>query len=168
MRLALADTYRARWSDRVQQEWTDALARDRPDLPRAKINRVRALMDTHVPGAAVTGFEPLIEQLTLPDPNDRHVLAGAITAVASIIVTANLKHCPAPALAPHGIEAVHPDEFILRLFDRVPGRVVATARDHRLSLRRPAKSVADYFISLEAAGLTGTAAALRPFVQLLE
>ena len=45
MRLALADTYRARWSDQVQQEWTDALARNRPDLPRAKIDRVRLLME---------------------------------------------------------------------------------------------------------------------------
>ena len=61
MRLALADAYRPHWSDQVQQEWTDALARDRPDLPRAKIDRVRALMEAHVPGAAVTGYEPLVE-----------------------------------------------------------------------------------------------------------
>ena len=168
MRLALADAYRPRWSDQVQQEWTDALARDRPDLPRARIDRVRALMEAHVPGAAVTGYELMIDQLSLPDPNDRHVLAAAITAGAGIIVTANLKDFPVAALAPHGIEAVHPDEFILRLFNHAPGRVVATAREHRLSLIRPAKSVADYLLSLETIGLTGTAAALRPFVQLLE
>ena len=33
MRLALAEAYRPLWSDRVQKEWTEALARDRPDLP---------------------------------------------------------------------------------------------------------------------------------------
>ena len=125
-------------------------------------------MEAHVPGAAVTGYEPMIDQLTLPDPKDRHVLAAAITAVASIIVTANLKDFPVVTLATHGIEAVHPDEFVLRLFDHAPGRVVATAREHRLSLSRPAKSVADYLVSLETTGLTGTAAALRPFAQLLE
>jgi hypothetical protein len=35
-------------------------------------------------------------------------------------------------------------------------------------LSRPAKSVADYLLSLEAIGLTGTVAALRQFAELLE
>jgi PIN domain len=168
MRLALADAYRPRWSDQVQLEWTVALARDRPDLPRTNIDRVRALMEAHVPGAAVTGYEPMIDQLTLPDPKDRHVLAAAITAGASIIVTANLKHFPATALVPYGIEAVHPDEFILGLFNDAPSCVVTTARGHRLSLSRPAKSVDEYLTSLEITGLKGTAAALRMFSKLLE
>ena len=42
MRLALAEAYRPLWSDRVQKEWTEALARDRPDLPREKIERARS------------------------------------------------------------------------------------------------------------------------------
>jgi hypothetical protein len=49
-------------------------------------------------------------------------------------VTANLKHFPAPALAPCGIEPLHPDEFVLQLIERVPARVLAAARDHRLAI----------------------------------
>jgi hypothetical protein len=45
MRLALAEAYRPLWSDRIQKEWTEALARDRTDLPREKIERVRAVME---------------------------------------------------------------------------------------------------------------------------
>src|SRR5262245_58493612 len=51
MPLALAEAYRPLWSDRVQKEWTEALARDRPDLPREKIERVRALMEQHMSAA---------------------------------------------------------------------------------------------------------------------
>ena len=73
----------------------------------------------------------MVDQLTLPDDGDRHVLAAAIKGDAEILVTANLKHFPASALAPYGIEALHPDEFVLRLIERVPARVLAAARDHR-------------------------------------
>jgi predicted nucleic acid-binding protein len=168
MRLALAEAYRPLWSDRVQKEWTDALARHRPDLPREKIERVRALMEQHIPEATVEDYEALVGQLTLPDDGDRHVLAAAIKGNAEILVTANLKHFPAPALAPYGIEVLHPDEFVLRLVERAPARVLAAARDHRQSLKNPAKSVEEYLGALEKLGLVGTVAALRPFAALIE
>jgi hypothetical protein len=79
-------------------------------------------------------------------------------------VTANLRHFPAPALAPYGIDALHPDEFVLRLVERV----LAAARDHRQSLKNPPKSVTEYLAALEKVGLIGTVAALRPFAALLE
>jgi hypothetical protein len=168
MRLALAEAYRPLWSDRVQKEWTEALGRDRPDLPREKIERVRALMEQHIPDATVEDFDTLVGQLNLPDDGDRHVLAAAIKGDAEILVTANLRHFPAPALVPYGIEALHPDEFVLRLIERVPARVLAAARDHRRSLKNPPKSVEEYLAALERLGLAGTVAALRPFAALLE
>jgi hypothetical protein len=168
MRLALAEAYRPLWSDRVQKEWTEALARDRPDLPREKIERARALMEQHIPDATVEAYDGLVDQLTLPDDGDRHVLAAAIKGDAEILVTANLKHFPASALARYGIEALHPDEFVLRLIERVPARVLAAARDHRQSLKNPPKSVEEYLAALEKLGLAGTVAALRPFAPLLE
>jgi hypothetical protein len=69
-------------------------------------------MDRAVPDCLVTGYEPLIEGLTLPDPNDRHILAAAIRCGAQIIVTLNLKDFPADVLDPYGVEAMHPDEFL--------------------------------------------------------
>jgi hypothetical protein len=168
MRLALAEAYRPRWSDRVQKEWTEALARDRPDLAREKVERVRALMEQHIPDATVEDYHALVGQITLPDDGDRHVLAAAIKGGAEILATANLKHFPASALAPYGIEALHPDEFVLRLIERVPARVLAAARDHRQSLKNPPKSVEEYLAALERVGLVGTVAALRPLGSVLE
>jgi len=78
MEIALTDVYRAKWSDRVHEEWIVAVLRDRSDLTRKQLERTRDLMNAHERDALVTGFEPLIETLSLPDPDDRHVLAAAI------------------------------------------------------------------------------------------
>jgi hypothetical protein len=93
MHLALTDLFRAKWSAAaVHDEWIRALLRHRPDLSRARLERTRTLMDLHATDALVTGYEDLIEELYLPDPDDRHVLAAAIRARADVIVTANLRH----------------------------------------------------------------------------
>ncbi len=73
--------------------------RDRPEFVK-QIARTRVLMESHISNAEVTGYEFLIDNLTLPDADDRHVLAAAIHGGASIIVTANLRHFPAETLAP--------------------------------------------------------------------
>jgi len=59
-----------------------------------QLNHTRALMDRVVPDCLVTGHEPLIDGLELPDPEDRHVLAAAIRGNADAIITMNLKDFP--------------------------------------------------------------------------
>lgn len=59
----------------------------------------------------------LVAGLTLPDPDDRHVLAAAIRCGASVIVTFNQRDFPADVLASYGVESQHPDEFVENLFD---------------------------------------------------
>ncbi len=72
----------------------------------------------------VTGYEPSIETLNLPDPGDRHVLAAAIRGGATLIVTSNERDFPAAALAAHNIEAIGPDRFLLRLLEQDPSLVL--------------------------------------------
>ena len=127
MHLALIGLFRARWSAAIHEEWISSLLEKRPDLDRVKLERTRALMDKHVEDALVTGYEDLIAGLQLPDADDRHVLAAAIRGRADVIVTMNLRDFPTEVIAPLGIEAQHPDEFILRLLDLAPGAVVAAA-----------------------------------------
>ena len=91
LRLALTDLFRARWSAEIHDEWVRAVLARRPDLSPAILDRTRALMDGAVPDAVVTGHEGLIPTLTLPDPDDRHVLAAAIRCQAGVIVTFNLR-----------------------------------------------------------------------------
>ncbi|MDZ7844387.1 MAG: PIN domain-containing protein [Anaerolineales bacterium] len=92
------------------------LLAQRPELADA-VERTRELMDRAVPDCLVEGYEPGVEGLRLPDPNDRHVLAAAICAGAQTIVTFNLKDFPSEALKPYGIEAIDPDTFVLQQAD---------------------------------------------------
>jgi predicted nucleic acid-binding protein len=164
MHLALTGLFRASWSAGVHEEWMSALLRNRPDLSREKLERTRMLMDQHATDALVTGYEDLIPGLQLPDPNDRHVLAAAIRGRADVIVTANLRDFPAETLAEFGIDAQHPDEFVLHLLDLAPGIVAEAARNHRESLKNPPKSIDEYLNTLEELGLTQTVSVLREFM----
>src|SRR4051794_35943343 len=113
-------------------------------------------MDEHVPDCLVTGYEPLIPTLVLPDPDDRHVLAAAIQGGAGAVVTFNLGDFPAAALGPYGLEAVHPDEFVVRLFDESPEAVLDAVRRQRAALRRPPKTAAEYLETLDQCRLPET------------
>lgn len=163
MRLAGAHLFQARWSAKIQDEWAAALLRDRPELAE-KIIRVRALMGAHVADAEISGYEHLVASLTLPDPNDRHVLAAAIHGGASVIVTVNLRDFPATALAPYSLTAQHPDAFVFSLLETDLHAVLAVMREHRLTLKNPPKTVEEYLATFEAHGMTKSVAALRQWV----
>jgi predicted nucleic acid-binding protein len=117
MHLALSGVYRARWSAQIHEEWKRNLLLNRPEFTRDQLDRTSALMDSAVPDALVTDYEPILEGLELPDVDDRHVLAAAIKCNASVIVTFNLKDFPKGALEPFDIEPLHPDDFIADLWD---------------------------------------------------
>jgi predicted nucleic acid-binding protein len=120
VRLAQTGLFRARWTDRILDECFRSIVQARPDL-MGKLDRTRKLMESAVPDALVRDYEILAETLTLPDENDRHVLAAAIRAGAQVIVTTNLRDFPPGALAPFDVEAQHPDTFILHLLSLDPG-----------------------------------------------
>jgi len=141
MWLGLSGRFRARWSSQIHEEWKRSLLRDRSDLTAEQLNRTSALMDQAIPDALVTGHEAIAENLRLPDPGDRHVLAAAIRCGASVIVTFNEKDFPADALEPFGIEAQHPDLFVDNLFDLDPAAVIAAAQRQRRQLKNPPMTV---------------------------
>lgn len=82
MHLAVAGLFKAKWIDAIYDEWMRNLLAHRPDLSKPQLERTRELMNRAVPDALVSGYEPLVPALTLPDPDDRHVLAAAIRAGA--------------------------------------------------------------------------------------
>ena len=161
MYLAIPGVYRAKWSKNIHEEWMSSLLRNRPDLTRTQLERTRELMDKNAPDALVTGYESLILSLHLPDENDRHVLAAAIQCKASVIVTNNLKDFPTESLQQFEVEAQSPDEFVLNLLDLAAEDVYEAAEAHRLSLKNPPKTVAEYLSTLESEGLVRTVAKLR-------
>ena len=167
MHLALMDLFRARWSDDIHEEWMRGVLEKYPDRTRADVEKVRDKMNAHVRDCLVTNYEDLIPTLQLPDPDDRHVLAAAIRAGASVIVTNNLNDFPSQTLAKFGIETQHPDQFIAHLLDLAPSEVCTAAKRQRESLKNPPKTVAEYLATLEAAGLPQTVAGLKQFAALI-
>jgi predicted nucleic acid-binding protein len=161
MRLALTDLFRARWTEDIHEEWIRNLLEVRTDLTREQLERTRELMNANVRDCLVEGYQNLIPGLKIPDPDDRHVLAAAIRANASVIVTFNLKDFPAAQVEQYGIEAQHPDEFIIHLIDLNQAKVCSAAEEQRKSLRNPPKTAEEYLETLLKQGLPQTATQLR-------
>lgn len=124
-------------------------------------------MDGAIPDALVTGHEALVAGLSLPDPEDRHVLAAAIRCQAGVIVTFNLKDFPQASLQPFGIEAQHPDEFIANLFDLDRSAVLEAARRQRANLKRPAMDAKHYLQMLRRQGLVQAEQLLGRFESII-
>lgn len=143
MRVAMTGLYRAKWSAEIHAEWMRNVLKNRPDLTAAQLERTRHLMDRSVMDSLVTGHEQLVPGLSLPDEDDRHVLAAAIVSGASAIITYNGRDFPASSLEPFGIEALHPDEFLASQLDLNPPVFCRAVRELRESLRAPAMSVDD-------------------------
>ena len=158
--------YGARWTERIQEEWQRNLLQNRPELKHS-IPRTVELMNEAIEDCLVRGYERLIDSLVLPDPNDRHVLAAAIAGHADAIVTFNLKDFPEDVVDVHGIEMLHPDDFLVAQYGLDPIRVLGEIRAVRQRLRRPARGVQEFIANVEAQGLPQFAQLLRKAEELL-
>lgn len=160
MRLAMTDLFKAQWTDHIHDEWINALLRSGKH-PVETLQRTRDLMDRNVRDAKVFGYEPLIESLSLPDPNDRHVLAAAIRCNADAIVTFNLKDFPSSALEPYGVDVIHPDDFIYYQIDMAPTVCCSAFRAQRLALKKPEVGIESFLATLLKQQLPQTVSKLR-------
>ncbi|MDX1492067.1 MAG: PIN domain-containing protein [Pseudohongiellaceae bacterium] len=166
MRLALSDLFKAHWTDRIHEEWIEALLKT-GKWTRERLERTRDLMDAHARDAKVEGYEALIDTLELPDPNDRHVLAAAIRCGADAIVTMNLRDFPEDILVSFGIDVLHPDDFIYYQLDMAPAACCKALRQQRLALKNPTIAVDEFLSVLQKQQLPQTVSRLREFVEFL-
>jgi hypothetical protein len=167
--LSLASTgmFHARWTLMIQEEWISNLSANRPDLHRDALLRTAALMNSAVEDCLIEGFDFLIDSLTLPDPGDRHVLAAAIVGHADAIVTFNLKDFPPSILSAHGVEVLHPDDFLVAQYDLASLEFLKCVKTTRLRLRNPHKAPEEMVAIYEAQGLPQTALLLKDAIGLI-
>lgn len=159
--------FRAKWTDKIHDEWIRTLLANRHDLDPAKLARTRVQMNEAVPDSLVTGYESLIAGLDLPDVDDRHVLAAAIHCNADAIITFNLRDFPAEKLAQYDIELQHPDEFLYHQFGLCEAEVLNAARRCRERLKNPPRNVDEYLLALERCGLPQSVSHLRSYAGVL-
>jgi PIN domain len=168
MSLHVAGLYAARWTERIDGEWTRGVLRQKPDLSE-KLGRRRDAMHSAVPDWEVPAdaYEALMPGLRLPDADDIHVLAAAIAGHADCIVTSNLKHFPDAVLRQHQLEAIHPDDFVVFQFDLDPYPALAAVKQMRARLRNPPLSPEEFVAALERNQLTSTGQRLREAIELI-
>lgn len=161
IRLASTGIFRARWTDQILDEVFRNLEVNRPDLDPAKLRRTRQLMCKAVDDCLVTGYEDLIEALTLPDPDDRHVLAAAIRCGAQVIVTENKRDFPSEVLDRYNIEIQGADEFLCDQIDLFGSRVHQAITYAAAAFKNPPRTVDDVLDALARSGAPSAAALLR-------
>lgn len=161
IRIAQAGLVQAKWTDKILDEVFDNLTKNRPDLDPVRLARTRELMGGAIRDVLVVGYQPLVEALDLPDPDDRHVLAAAIRSRAQLIVTNNLRDFSVETLRQWDVEAVSPDAFVRAQIDLDRDLVYAAVTRIADSWRNPPGTGGDVLDRLERDGLTETAAALR-------
>lgn len=122
MGCADAGLFEPRWSARILEEWARATTKLGPEqeaFARGEVATLRSIWSKSEIAAA-PGLE---QRLWLPDPNDIHVLASAISGSCDMIITVNAKDFPRGLLAEEGLSRADPDAFLLGLFEGSPGKV---------------------------------------------
>jgi hypothetical protein len=128
----------ARWTDAIHDEWIRSLVTDAPAIPEERLQRTRRLMNEVLPWAIVGAYEDHIPFVNLPDPNDRHVVAAAIAAGASVVLTWNIRHFPAKELKKFGLRKETPDAFLSYVYDEAPDLMIGSLANARRNLtQRP-------------------------------
>lgn len=101
------------------------------------------------------------------DADDRHVVAAGMAGHADCIVTANLKDFPCDILEPLGIEAMHPDAFLVAQIELAPLHVLPAFKAMRARHLNPAVTPEEFADGLARTGLVRTADYLRQAAGLI-
>ncbi len=124
VKVAASGGFEPLWSDEILSEWRRAVAKDGGD-----VGVDIALLNDRWPDACIGVDIEKVEELSLPDRHDRHVLAAAIAGNADIILTKNLQDFPTRVLARHGILRREPDGFLLEIMQDGAVDVAAVIQD---------------------------------------
>jgi predicted nucleic acid-binding protein len=152
LRLADRELYDPYWSDRILEELQRTLLGHglTPEQAAWRVDQMqRAFPEALVPADAIARLEAAM----INDAKDRHVLAAAVASPAEAVVTFNLRHFPPDACEPHDIEPLHPDEFLVTLYDLDPPTVTAEVSAQAAALTRPPVSRSELIDIFRRAGV---------------
>jgi predicted nucleic acid-binding protein len=136
LRLAELELFTPLWSIRILAEMTRNLVEHRiTEEQAAHIEQAmrQTFEEAEVDPEEIERLEPAMTN----DPKDRHVLAAAVAADSELIVTFDISDFPPEACEPLGVEATHPDDFLLDLHDLNPEAVRAALEQQAADLNPP-------------------------------
>lgn len=125
------------WSAEILREVTEHLAENVPGFDAEAGRRLILAMNAAFPYAEIepgTGDYLDLADVPLPDDGDRHVLAAALAAEATVLCTSNTKDFPTAAVGTFGIEVMTPDELLSQLIAEYKPQMLAAHRTAVASL----------------------------------
>ncbi len=149
------DLYTPKWSEHIFDEWKKVMIEKNVSEEEAskRISRANAAF----PDALVKNYKGLIDQLILPDKDDRHILAAAIKTNANLIVTNNIKHFPQEYLQSFSLNAKTADDFLTDIIDINQEQAVAAFKEMVLNKKNPKQDEFEVLNLLRNCGLNDTA-----------
>lgn len=114
----------------ILEEWARATVKLGPEAEVFASGEI-ATLTAQFPRASVTPDNGMLRRLWLPDEDDIHVLAAAVTGHCDAILTMNAKDFPGNLLAYEDLFRADPDGFCC----------ACTTRPRRLSAESPTKSL---------------------------
>lgn len=152
------------WSPEVIDEAVEAITKIRPHLNEERIRFRFTAMNEAFEGALASGNPAMLNGRSFPDIDDKHVVAAAVAAGATVIVTANIRDFPKPVLAELGLTAVSPDELLLQLLETEVEAMVNVVIKVATALRNPERTPEDILAALALAGAPNFSASVRPLL----
>jgi predicted nucleic acid-binding protein len=110
--LARQGKFQLYWSDRIIDEW---LINVRPTLPRHQKSLLEKIIEElkiDFSYSWIYNHGGVLNNPTLKDQDDIHVIEAAIKAEVNYIITFNTRDFPNSLLKKYDIRAVHPDRFL--------------------------------------------------------
>jgi predicted nucleic acid-binding protein len=147
------------WSGTILDEVTRHLIANVPGFTEESGKRLVSAMNAAFPYAEV---EPTVEHYqrlrgySLPDEGDRHVLAAAVAAEATVLCTANTKDFPESVTASLGVETMTSDALLCVLITEFEPQMLAAHAAAVASLR--GATDASTIVALGRAGAPAAAA----------
>lgn len=148
------DMYTPKWSHHIFDEWRSVM--ERKGVPMDEAEKRVQMANQAFPDALVRNYETLLENLSLPDMKDCHVLAAAIKSNAQLIVTNNIKDFPEVIIKEFDIKARTADDFLTDLIDLNGETAVEAFKEMVLHKRNPAMDEYAVLAKLKEIGLTDT------------
>ncbi|MDP3392167.1 PIN domain-containing protein [Sediminibacterium sp.] len=159
---AYYDLYTPKWSETIFDEWRRVMIEK--GVSEEDANKRISKANSAFPDAQVNNYKGLINNLELPDEDDRHVLAAAIKTNANLIVTNNIKDFPEKYLQSFSLSAKTADDFLTDIIDLNPEQAVAAFKEMVLNKKNPKQDEFDVLNLLRNAGLIDTANYLHSLI----
>ena len=163
------DIVAVHWSPQILKDMADHLMANRPAFTEESARRLVDAMTDSFPAALVTPQVEHFQRLagyTLPDDDDRDVMATALAIDTNIICTSNMKHFPKAVMDDLGLVAMTPDSLFVQLIDDYLPQMVSA---HRCAVKYfPGATDASTVAAVRKAGARRTADLLTAVLGLNE